>query len=132
MGACTPAVHQRGHMVDPDDLAAIAPGKTTREDVAARLGTPSAVSTFDDKTWYYIGQVTEQVSFLDPEIRQQKVVRVVFDDRGVVQDVQTLGAEAARPVSPVDRQTPTYGRDMNVLEQLLGNIGRPSLPSNTR
>ena len=36
--------------------------------------------------------------------------------------------EDAQDVDPVDRETPTEGRDLTLLQQLFGNIGKFSGP----
>ncbi|MFN7000545.1 MAG: outer membrane protein assembly factor BamE, partial [Elioraea tepidiphila] len=53
----TPA-DRRGQRVDAEDLAQLVPGTSTRADVLALLGTPSATGTFDGEHWYYISAVT--------------------------------------------------------------------------
>ncbi len=125
LAACEPTVASRGNILEPEKLAGITPGTSTREEVASRLGTPTYVSTFDDKIWYYIGRQTKQYSFLDPEVTEQKAVEVTFDDEGVVKTVQNLDLSQAEDITPVSRTTPTYGRDDTLIQQLLGNLAHP-------
>src|SRR5262245_41925422 len=87
VSACAPTVAKRGNMVSDEQLAQITAGVTTREEVAKNLGTPTQVSTFDDTIWYYIGQETEQVSFLDPDVVSQKIVAIQFTPEGVVSKI---------------------------------------------
>jgi outer membrane protein assembly factor BamE (lipoprotein component of BamABCDE complex) len=126
LGACEPTIANRGNILDADKLEEIKPGTSTREQVATGLGTPTYVSTFDDKTWYYIGRVTQQYSFLDPEVLKQKAVRIKFDDQGMVTEVSNLDLSTAQDVASVDRRTPTYGNDNTFIQQLLGNLAHPS------
>ena len=126
LAACEPTVANRGNILDADRLAEIKTGTSNREDVASKLGSPTQVSTFDDKTWYYIGRQTEQYSFLDPEVIKQKAVEIHFDDQGIVTAVNDLNLADAKDVDPVDRETPTYGRDDTLIKQLLGNLSHPS------
>ena len=44
----------RGNEVDKSELAQLVPGTSTRADVSALLGSPTAHATFDDNTWLYI------------------------------------------------------------------------------
>src|SRR6185437_4416551 len=53
LAACSPTLDQRGNLPDPEKLAEIQPGVKTKDEVTKLLGTPSAVGTFDSKTWYY-------------------------------------------------------------------------------
>ena len=53
---------------------------------------------------------------------------VRFDKKGVVQQVERLDKQDGRDVQVVDRKTPTRGKELTVLEQLLGNVGKFSGP----
>ena len=55
---------------------------------------------------------------------EQKVVEVTFDDKGVVQSVDRRNLADARQVALVERETPTSGNELNLLQQFVGNIGR--------
>ena len=123
LAACEPTVANRGNLLDSDKLTAIHVGTSTREDVMAKLGTPSEVSPFDEKTWYYFGRRTEQTSFFDPEVTDQQAVEIRFDDQGVVTKASKLDPAAAQDITPIDRRTPTYGHETTFFEQLLGNMG---------
>ncbi len=124
LAACSPTVAMRGNLVEDRRLAQVEVGRSTAAEVMETLGTPSTVATFDPTTWYYIGQRTEQTAFFQPEVVERRVVVVRFDDNGVLQEMQELGVEDARDIELVDRQTPTLGREMGFLEQMVGNLGR--------
>lgn len=126
LSACEPTVANRGNILDTDKLTEIKAGVSTREDVATKLGTPTQVSTFDDKVWYYVGRQTEQYSFLDPEVVKQKAVEIRFDDKGVVASVTDLDLADAKNIEPVDRATPTFGHDDTFIKQLIGNLSHPT------
>ncbi|MDR3424827.1 MAG: outer membrane protein assembly factor BamE [Alphaproteobacteria bacterium] len=125
LAACAPTVANRGNILDPESLAQIKPGETTREEVATKLGTPTAISTFDDKVWYYVGRQTEQYSFLDPEVLKQQAVEIDFDDKGVVTSAKKLDLSQAADATPVDRETPTFGQKQTLLRELLGDLSHP-------
>ena len=124
LGACEQTVQVRGNMPLEEDLARIAPGVHSRNDVAELLGSPSTVSTFEDSKWYYIGQKTSEFAFFAPEVMERKVVVISFDDSGTVAETATLSLADSRDIDPVDRVTPTEGRKVTFLQQLFGNIGR--------
>jgi outer membrane protein assembly factor BamE (lipoprotein component of BamABCDE complex) len=124
LAACQPTIDQRGNLPDKSRLADIEPGVTTKEVVQQLLGTPSSVSTFGDKTWYYISRRTEQTAFLQPAVLDQQVVVVAFDEGGVVRDVQHLGLADGRAIDPSDRETPSAGKELGIVEQLVGNLGK--------
>jgi outer membrane protein assembly factor BamE (lipoprotein component of BamABCDE complex) len=125
LAACTPTVSNRGNIVDRDLLTEIKPGESSREDVVRVIGSPTQVATFDEKTWYYFGRNTKQYSFLDPEIVATQAIEVKFDDVGIVTSIDVLDPALAQNVQPIDRRTPTYGHETTIMEQLVGNLGRP-------
>lgn len=128
LSACGNSVQLRGNTPDPEDVAAIEPGVHSRQDIVDLLGSPSTVSTFQDRKWYYIGQKTEEIAFMKPSVIDRKVLVITFDDTGVVEGTTNYSLADAQDVDPVDRETPTEGRDLTLLQQLFGNIGRFSNP----
>ena len=129
LAGCTAQVHQQGHVRDPEALAEIKPGVQTREEVARLLGTPSAVGTFDDTHWYYISRRSETTAFYAPELVDQAVTVIAFDENGVVAEISSLSLAEARAIELEEAETPTRGRDLGLLEQFFGNIGRPIAPT---
>ncbi len=126
LAGCAPIAHQQGHIRDAEVLAQIEPGEQTREEVARLLGTPSAVGTFDDRRWYYISRRTETTAFYEPELVDQDVTVIAFDENGVVAEVASVSIEEARAIAPVEEESPTRGRELSFFEQIFGNIGRPA------
>ncbi len=121
---CAPVVATRGNLTDPERVAELQPGQSRRDDVAAVLGTPTSVGTFDRNVWYYIGQKTEKTAFFQPEVSERRVLIVRFDDAGTVREIKKLDQTNGQNIEMVDRTTPTAGREMTFLEQMLGNVGR--------
>jgi outer membrane protein assembly factor BamE (lipoprotein component of BamABCDE complex) len=124
LSACTPEVSNHGYRFDEAALAQLEPGRTTRDGALELLGSPSAVSTFDSKVWYYVSQRTEHASFYQDEVVEQKVIEITFDDRDVVQTIDRRSLDDAREIAFVDRETPTSGNELNLFQQFVGNIGR--------
>jgi outer membrane protein assembly factor BamE (lipoprotein component of BamABCDE complex) len=124
LASCQQAIQVHGNLPEPDDLAILQPGVHSRGDVIELLGTPSTMSTFGDKTWYYIGSKQEQFAFLDPEVLEQSVFAVSFDDTGIVQETRLYTQVDGRMIEPIERETPTEGQELTILQQLFGNFGR--------
>lgn len=124
LGACAGRVDTHGNQVLAEDVATIEPGQATRSTVLDRLGSPSSSSLFPPETWFYYSETTETTAFLSPDITQRQVVKIVFDETGVVTDVETLDETAAEEVAPADGATPTAGNSLGFFEQLLSNMGR--------
>jgi len=128
VNGCTPVIAKNGNMVEDADLAQVKIGESNREEVAKILGSPTQMGNFDDKIWYYIGRQTEKTAFWDPKLEKQKIVTITFTPEGKVASISQNGDENARAISPVDDKTPTYGKEMTVLQQMLGNIGKVGMP----
>ena len=126
LGACAKDIRVRGNIPDSEVVAKINPGIHSRIDIQSLLGSPSTVSTFQDSKWYYIGQKSTQFAFFEQEVLERTVLVVSFDAAGLVVTTQTYALKDGQPIDPVDRITPTEGRDLSILQQLLGNIGKYS------
>ena len=120
---CSPTIAQRGNVPDPEKLVEIKPGDS-KDKVVQTIGSPSTIGTFSDKKWYYISRKTEKVAFFDPKTIDQQVVEVLFDPDDKVQEIRKLNLNDAYDVDLVGRSTPTAGKSITVLDQLLGNIGK--------
>jgi outer membrane protein assembly factor BamE (lipoprotein component of BamABCDE complex) len=130
LGACAPVVGMHGFQVvdvAPSDIVA---GTDTKETVLARLGTPSTTSTFErDQVWYYMSQTTERYTYNRPQVSQRSITEITFNEAdGKVAQVRTLGLEDGQKIAMERRETPTRGRQLTIMEQLLGTVGRGQLP----
>ena len=114
----------RGNRVDADQLKELVPGTSTRADVTALIGSPTARATFDDNTWLYVSEVTKPRIAQTQGVLSQDVTVLTFNDQGVLQDVKKLNQDDSVPVSVVARTTPSPGTEASFLQQLFGNIGR--------
>jgi outer membrane protein assembly factor BamE (lipoprotein component of BamABCDE complex) len=122
--ACAPIKETRGYVPDDVLLGELKPGVHDRNSVASLLGSPSSVATFDSATWYYITSRTEQLAFFAEEVVDQQVVAIDFDDKGVLTGVRRFSLEDANDIQLVERKTPSRGKELTLLQQIFGNIGR--------
>jgi outer membrane protein assembly factor BamE (lipoprotein component of BamABCDE complex) len=114
----------RGNHPDADQLKELTPGTSTKQDVTALIGSPTARATFDDNTWLYIGEMTQKRVGETPAVVSQKVVIVTFNDAGVLEHVDVKDKADAMPVSVIARTTPSPGTEAGFFQQLFGNIGK--------
>ncbi len=124
VAACDTTVVNHGHRLVDDDVARIRPGLSSKGEVASLLGSPSALASFDDDTWYYVGRRVEEQTFFNRRLTAQNVVRVRFDATGTVAGIDRFDLADAREVRPNPEATPTGGNEYTIIEQLIGNIGR--------
>lgn len=124
LGGCDPHFNQRGFVPTPGSTEKLEVGTQSREDVVRLIGSPSAVSTFNPNVWYFISETQESYAFLKPEITQQKVIQITFNDSGRVAAIKNYDLAEARDIVMVQRITPTSGKELTVLEQIMGNVGK--------
>lgn len=124
LAACAPRANTHGDPLVIQRLDSVVKGVHSREDVYAILGSPSTSAAFDDETWYYISAQTETFAFLPREETERQVVAIRFDQRGIVSSVEHFGKERGEDVALVSRETPTFGTEVSLVQQFLGNLGR--------
>ena len=122
LAACSPSVDTRGNLADKDRLQQIQAGVSTRDDVAAMRNVHDRHLRSQHLVLYRRPDGKDRL--LPPDVVEHKVVVVKFDEAGTVADVRELDENAGKEVELVERTTPTAGRDMNFIEQMLGNVGR--------
>ncbi|MGB8275976.1 MAG: outer membrane protein assembly factor BamE [Alphaproteobacteria bacterium] len=128
LAGCEPMIHTDGIIPDPIKLASIQPGQQSEDDVRKLIGSPASVSMFGEETWYYISKRTRTVAFFEPDILDQKVVEISFDQAGLVNGMRQYTVTDANDISPVGRTTPTKGKVLTIWDQMLGNLNRYAPP----
>ena len=129
--ACAPITTYSGFQAIEANPKDVKVGTDTKSTVRASLGSPSATSTFDPNVWFYIDQVKQRVAFRRPVVTSRHVVAVTFDkDTEVVKTVDTMTLKDGKVIAFNGRETPTRGRELTILEQLLGNVGRGGMLPN--
>lgn len=123
LSGCAPKTALRGNLPREHHIEQIKVGQSTKADVEALLGSPSALGTFDANTWYYMSRKTEQWAFLNETVVDQQVVAMHFDEAGVLQHMDMYTAEDSRDIAFSGRETPTAGRRLGFFEQMFGNLG---------
>lgn len=124
LSACSPKIIQHGNVPDEEQVVQIQPGIDNKDRVQQLLGSPSTEGSFGQDIWYYVSKKTSQTGFLEPDVIDQGVLAVTFDQEGIVNDLKVYDQSDGRLVAMVDRETPTHGNEMTILQQLMGNLGR--------
>ena len=131
VSACAPTTVFEGFQAIDAKPADIKVGTDTKTTVTTRLGSPSQVSTFDPNTWYYISQVVQYQSFYKPLVIRRDIVAISFDKADdKVTSLNTLSLKDGRIIAYNGRETPTRGRELTALEQLIGTLGEGSVLGN--
>jgi outer membrane protein assembly factor BamE (lipoprotein component of BamABCDE complex) len=123
LSACSPIVRNHGYAPTDEQIARIEPGVDTAQTVSLKIGRPSTGGVIRNDTWYYVASRFETLAYNAPRVVERKVVAIRFTPEGVVEDIARYGLEDGRVINLVTRTTPTFGREMTVLQQLFGNVG---------
>lgn len=122
--ACTPNAQMHGYLpIDARPSTDIKVGDTVMQ-VRDRLGPPSQTSAYDPNEWYYIDQTNIGMTYKPQQVVSRNVTVIKFDkDSNTVASVETLTLADGRQITPDSRTTPTRGRSLSALEQILGTVG---------
>ncbi len=123
LSGCAAEVKNHGYAPDDALLAEITAGTDTRGSVRRKIGRPATTGVFTESGWYYVATTVEHYMYYQPKVTDRRVVAVQFDADDVVAAVNVYGLEDGRIIDLQTRTTPTYGRELTILQQLLGNIG---------
>jgi outer membrane protein assembly factor BamE (lipoprotein component of BamABCDE complex) len=128
-GACAPISTYSGFQAIESNPKDVKVGVDTKSTVRGKLGSPSATSTFDPNIWFYMNQVKQRVAFRRPQVVSRNVTAISFDkDSEVVQSVNNYTLKDGKVIAYNNRETPTRGREITILEQMIGSVGRSILP----
>ncbi|NLS03121.1 outer membrane protein assembly factor BamE [Rhizobium sp. P32RR-XVIII] len=115
----TGTVLNGGYVVDQESLNLVPEG-SSREQVLLSLGTPSTTATFDSEVFYYISQKrTRSVAFQKLKVVDQSVLAIYFDKDGVVTRRANYTLQDGKVFDTISRVTPTGGRELSFLQQVL-------------
>lgn len=122
--ACAPISTYSGFQTIESDPKDVKVGQDTKSTVRGKLGSPSTTATFDPNVWFYMNQVKERVAFQRPHVVARNVTAITFDkDSEKVLSVNNYTLKDGKVIAYNDRETPTRGREITILEQLLGAVG---------
>lgn len=128
IAGCTPISYSQGYQV-LDERPGDAKVGETMAAVRAKYGSPTVISTFEPNIWFYMHQVNDHFGFYRPRIRTREIVAINFDKRTEqVASVNQYTEKDGRVIGISTRETPTRGRELGILEQILGTVGAPQLP----
>ena len=122
-----------GYQVNEETLALVPEG-SSRDQVLLSLGTPSTTMRQADgtETYYYISQVKRrEAAFMAAKVVDQRVLAVYLSEEDKVQRIANYGLRDGKTFDFINRVTPTGGRELSFLNQLLGAAGAVANPLGT-
>jgi len=120
----TDATFSHGYQMNEETLALIPPG-SSRAQVLLSMGQPSTTLKQDNtETFYYISQTKKRrVAFESPRVVDQRVLAVYFTQDETVEQITNYGLKDGKVFDFTRRVTPTSGKDLSFMGQLLGATG---------
>jgi outer membrane protein assembly factor BamE (lipoprotein component of BamABCDE complex) len=121
LSGCGAEIDRHGHVFIDVDVQQVQPGMS-KDQVTAVLGSPDTTSTIGGDAYYYISTTQKTVAFLKPREIDRQVVAVYFDGSASVQQVAHYGLKDGIVVNYYKGETPARGKDINLIEQIFGNL----------
>lgn len=116
-----------GAVITQDQIDLIPVG-SSKDQVLLALGTPSTTGAFDNEIFYYISQKKQRkYAYQKGKVVDQRVLAVYFDEESTVSQVADYGIQDGKVFDFVSRTTPTGGRDLTFLGQILSGQRTPSV-----
>lgn len=120
-------VYTRGQKITPDQLEQVPVG-SSREQVLLALGTPTTTGLTDGETLYYISQTsTKAFAYQRPAVKDRRILVVYLDDKQEVSEIAEYGLKDGKVFNYLTRRTPTGGKDLAFISQVLSGLMKPTL-----
>ena len=124
--ACSTNIDHHGYLAKPGAFSQLREGMPKTE-VVGILGSPSTTASINMQgdSYYYISSTTKQTAFMKPSEVDREVIAVRFDSNDQVQTFAQYGLDDGEVIDINSRETPTRGREFSLIQQMLGNVGKP-------
>ena len=122
--ACTPVYRNHGYIPAEDELAQVTVGQDTKETVAQKVGRPSVEGLLNSNGWFYVQSRFKTVGPRQPQEVDRQVVAITFDAQDRVANIERFGLERGEVVPITRRVTSTSIKQIGLIQQLLGSLGR--------
>jgi outer membrane protein assembly factor BamE (lipoprotein component of BamABCDE complex) len=109
-------------MPSKSDILEIKQGMS-QEDVRELLGSPSAISSLDHRTWIYMNSTMKRMAFYEPEELERNVVAIEFDPEGKVIKLIELTKDNGKNIVISKDETPVMGTEQTFMEKYFGGVG---------
>jgi outer membrane protein assembly factor BamE (lipoprotein component of BamABCDE complex) len=124
LAACSPVYRYHGYIPSESELAALVVGQTTREEVIALVGAPTATGVLGENAFYYVRSRFRDYGYRATREVEREVLVISFTPAGLLSNVERFGLEDGNVVALSRRVTDDNLRDTTFIRQLLGNVGQ--------
>lgn len=129
LAACSSAkqdewfVTHNGNMPSEERIARIEEG-SSKDEVAAILGAPSAIIPFNDNTWIYMSSDVKRLAFLKPEEVDRNILKITFNSDDQVSEIARLNKKDGRDIAPSTEKTEVKGQNPGFFRKYFGGVGQ--------
>ena len=120
--ACESTTLTRGNMPSAYQIDQLQIGKDSRQQVIAKLGTPSVQSAADPNYWFYTGQTLKDHPLFGRELIRQSVLVVEFGDFDRLTNLSQFETGVDGVITPLSETTTISMRDRGMIEQVLDTL----------
>lgn len=126
-GCAVGETFHQGQKITPEQLQQVPVG-SSRQQVLLALGSPSTEGVAEGDVLYYISQTTRRpVGFLNPTVVDRRILAVYLDEDDRVREIAEYGLKDGKVFDYLARRTPTGGRDLAFVGQVLEGLASPGL-----
>lgn len=112
-----------GYVPTQGDLSFIEVGLDTQDTVEVIIGRPGSTGFLNQDGWYYVKSDFRRRGTANWTETERQVVAVLFDESGVVSNIESYGLEDGQIVTLSRRVTDSNTTGVGFLTQLFGNLG---------
>lgn len=123
LSACQ-SVDIRGQYISDKAISEINDNNFDQYQVADLLGNPSFVPEYSKNTWYYIQRSQTKRAWFDPQVVEQRIVKITFDQEGIARNAELIKGGHIDQIAPKSDKTPTPGTEASGVQKFVKNIGR--------
>ena len=124
LSACTPIITHHGFNNINSMRSWVKLNTVLKNELQSRFGPASFVDNEGDMTsLYYIAFTKERFAFFKPEVTDRNIIVLHFKG-DTYQDYAEYSLKDGFDINIISDKTPTYGKEMSVIQQILSNVGR--------
>jgi outer membrane protein assembly factor BamE (lipoprotein component of BamABCDE complex) len=113
-----------GSYIDDDIIRQIKSEKMSKEQLVLTLGNPSIKPDYSPNIWYYVGRIVKHSSFSEPALRKQRIVKVTFNKKERVENIEVIDTKRQPKVITSTDHTVSKGTEENPVQSFIKNFGR--------
>ena len=112
-----------GQLPDGEMLSKLRLNEDNKQVIDQLLGSPSFKGEFGDNSYYYFSTISDKIAFLEPDLIEQKIIQLKFDDKNILSKVYLFEKNDSKEILMSSNSTKTTGREISILEQMISNFG---------